>query len=102
MSGDRVLLLELRERTSAAGNVYLSGWLGRASVVGFRDRESSEVVWQLYVSTPAPKGDQPTSGKAPATSSASSSPFMPRSRPPRRSGSRSLPPGEIDDDVFDL
>jgi alanyl-tRNA synthetase len=33
MNGDKVLLLELRERTSASGNRYLSGWLGKASVV---------------------------------------------------------------------
>ncbi len=38
--GDKVHLLDLTLRTSAAGNQYLSGWLGRAAVVGFRDREA--------------------------------------------------------------
>jgi hypothetical protein len=36
MSAARVHLLTLSERTSAKGNEYLSGWLGRASVVAFR------------------------------------------------------------------
>jgi len=62
MSGaEKVLLMELRERTSAAGNRYLSGWLGKASVVAFLDREADEPVWQVYLSTPAPRsaGSEP-------------------------------------------
>jgi hypothetical protein len=31
----RVLLLTLSQRTSAKGNSYLSGYLGKTSVVGF-------------------------------------------------------------------
>ena len=54
-AGDRVLLMELRERTSAAGNRYMSGWLGKASVVAFLDREADGPVWQVFVSTPTPR-----------------------------------------------
>lgn len=54
-NGSKVLLLELRERTSAGGNRYMSGWLGKASVVAFLDKESAEPTWQVYVSTPQPK-----------------------------------------------
>ena len=36
MNANRVLLMRLSERTSARGNAYLSGWLGKASVVAFR------------------------------------------------------------------
>jgi hypothetical protein len=32
----KVLLLTLSERTSAKGNRYMRGWLGRASVVAFQ------------------------------------------------------------------
>ena len=56
----RVLLMQLSERTSAKGNAYLSGWLGRASVVGFRgepDKFGNET-WDLFVSTPEPRGEQ--------------------------------------------
>ncbi|HVR91457.1 MAG TPA: hypothetical protein VHG29_10240 [Novosphingobium sp.] len=60
MSGEKVLLLELRERISANGNRYLSGWLGKASVVGFLDREADEPTWQVFVSTPTPR---PTSNE---------------------------------------
>jgi hypothetical protein len=35
MSGNRVLLTTLSARTSAKGRPYLSGWLGKASVVAF-------------------------------------------------------------------
>jgi hypothetical protein len=31
----KVLILELQERTSAAGNTYLAGWMGKARLVGF-------------------------------------------------------------------
>jgi hypothetical protein len=49
----KVLLCEL---TSARGNVYLSGWLGRAAVVDFvRTNEHGRRVWQVFVQKSAPK-----------------------------------------------
>lgn len=52
---EKTHLFDLRLRTSAAGNEYLSGWLGKAAVVGFRDREAEGEVWNIFVSTPAPR-----------------------------------------------
>lgn len=51
----KVHLLDLRERTSANGNRYLSGWLGKASVVAFLDRDAEEPTWNVYVSEPKPR-----------------------------------------------
>ena len=55
----KVLLTVLSERTSAAGNRYLSGWLGKARVVGFLDKDAtaSETIWNVFVQTPAPKSE---------------------------------------------
>ena len=56
----RVLLLTLSRRTSAKGNSYLSGYLGKTSVVGFPgepDKFGNET-WDLFVS-PAPSRQQP-------------------------------------------
>ena len=56
-TGPRVLLLTLSERTSAKGNAYLSGWLGKASVVAFRgeDDKHGNPTWDVFVSTPEPR-----------------------------------------------
>src|SRR4051794_14955072 len=51
----RVLLLELSERTSARGNPYMAGWLGKASVVAFRAEHADKhgnPVWQVFVTEP--------------------------------------------------
>ena len=50
----KVLLTTLTERTSAKGNVYLTGWLAKARIVGFRDDddEHGNPVWNLYLSEP--------------------------------------------------
>ena len=57
MNANRVLLMQLSERTSAKGNRYLAGWLGKAGVVVFRgepDKYGNET-WDLFVATPEPK-----------------------------------------------
>ena len=58
-AGPRVLLLTLSERTSAKGNAYLSGWLGKASVVAFRgeDDKHGNPTWDLFVSEPQPRAE---------------------------------------------
>lgn len=90
---DRVHLLDLRLRVSAAGNRYLSGWLGKAAVVGFLDREADGEVWQIFVSTPAPRSDSADDSRR----------TFPINRPARRaSGKRPIPPGELDDRIDDL
>jgi hypothetical protein len=57
MSQPRVLLLTLFERTSTKGRRYLSGWLGKASVVAFEGKadEQGRTVWEVFVSTPEPR-----------------------------------------------
>jgi hypothetical protein len=62
MSGPRVLLMKLAGRTSAKGNPYLSGWLGKARVVGFKAKEPDKYgneVWEVYAQ--APEDDQQSS-----------------------------------------
>lgn len=95
--GERVLLLELRERTSAAGNRYMSGWLGKASVVAFLDRDAEEPTWQVFVSTPAPRQtDTQPNG------SSDRSPFTPRTSRPSSRRRTDLQPDELDDRLDDL
>ncbi|CAH0496615.1 hypothetical protein [Novosphingobium sp. CECT 9465] len=88
MMDSKVHLFDLRERISASGNRYLSGWLGKASVVAFLDREAEEPTWQVYVSQPKQDG---ASRRAPRHARAE--------RPPRASR---LAPGELDDDISDI
>jgi hypothetical protein len=59
-----VLLMTLSQRTSGKGNTYLSGWLGKARLVGFRgeDDERGNPVWQIYAAAPAPGEDQAAGG----------------------------------------
>jgi hypothetical protein len=95
--GEKVLLMELRERTSAKGNRYLAGWLGKASVVAFLDRDATEPTWQVFVSAPEPR---PAGSDAPRASERS--PFTPRTSRNRHGGRSPVPVGELDDDIHDL
>jgi hypothetical protein len=57
-SEPKVLLLKLRQRVSAKGTTYLSGWMGSAKLVGFKDAELDEhgnEVWSVYAVTPQPR-----------------------------------------------
>src|SRR3954447_7700815 len=57
----RVLLMQLSERTSARGNRYFSGWLGKASVVVFQADEPDKYgnpQWSMYLSEPEAKPEQ--------------------------------------------
>jgi hypothetical protein len=59
-AGPRVLLLMLSERTSGRGNRYLSGWLGKASVVAFAGEpdKHGNPTWDLFVSESQPRDGQ--------------------------------------------
>ena len=68
MTGHRapkVLLTTLTERTSAKGNVYLAGWLGKARVVGFRGEEDEhgQPTWNLYLQEPEPRPQEDTQAR---------------------------------------
>jgi hypothetical protein len=56
---NRVLLLTLSERTSARGNRYMSGWLGKACVVGFPGEPDKfgNPTFDIYVSTSEPRAE---------------------------------------------
>lgn len=90
MQNEKVLLLELKERTSAAGNSYMSGWLGKASVVAFSKEENGGKIWSVYVQTPAPKPDeakrQPNNGNGRV----------------QRASSQRAPRQQLNDDISDL
>ena len=49
----------LSERTSGRGNRYLSGWLGKASVVAFAGEpdKHGNPTWDLFVSEPQPRAE---------------------------------------------
>lgn len=81
MKQDKVLLLELRERTSAKGNAYMSGWLGKAAVVAFSEDREGETIWKVYVSTPNQSGREA------------------RAQPPRQ---RQYQRAGLDDDISDI
>src|SRR4051794_5132469 len=57
MNPNRVLLMQLSEHTSAKGRPYMTGWLGRASVVAFRgeDDKHGNPTWDLFVGEPPPR-----------------------------------------------
>lgn len=62
----RVLLATLSQRTSSKGRAYLSGYLGKAKVLGFEGDADKwgNPTWDLYVSEPEPRdGDSPTNGR---------------------------------------
>jgi len=63
MTGNRVLLMTLSCRTSAKGNSYLAGWLGKASVVAFAGEPDKfgNPTWNVFLSEPEPRPDQPRS-----------------------------------------
>jgi hypothetical protein len=86
VSAPRVLLATLSIRTSARGNTYLSGWLGKAQVVGFPGEADKygNATWDLFVSEPALRGDPPAGASS-----------RPVSRPRPR-------PGDSDGDFDDV
>jgi hypothetical protein len=53
----RVLLTTLSARTSAKGRAYLSGWLGKASVVAFAGEpdKHGDRTWDVFLCEPGPR-----------------------------------------------
>ena len=83
MTGSCVLLTTLSVRTSAKGNAYLAGWLGKASVVAFPGEADKfgNPTWDPFLSQPAahdgsstPRQSPPARGDASGRLSAPSSP----------------------------
>ena len=57
MTGPRVLLMSLSVRTSAKGREYLSGYLGKARIVGFEGEPDKygNPTWNIFVAEPEPR-----------------------------------------------
>ena len=91
-AGPRVLLLALSERTSGRGNRYMSGWLGKASVVAFAGEpdKHGNPTWDLFVSEPQPRAEQQQSKseagpeRRPRHSDSGDAPANPSARPAGR------------------
>jgi hypothetical protein len=52
MSGEsKILIANLWQRTSANGNEYLSGFLGKARIIGFRGEPTADgtPTWDIYI-----------------------------------------------------
>ena len=65
MSADqKILLVTLWERTSGKGNTYVSGFLGKARIIGFHGEPTAEgtPTWDIYV-TPGKEQEERGSGQ---------------------------------------
>ena len=99
----KVLLTTLTERTSAKGNLYLTGWLTKARVVGFRgdDDDQGHPVWNIYLSEPEPRPaaaasgqDRPARTPAPAGKLPTSTDALAPATPRHGGGYRSQAPAD--------
>jgi hypothetical protein len=87
----RVLLLELSERTSAKGNAYMSGWLGKASVVAFKAEHADKhgnPVWQVFVTEPQQREEQRQQPAPPSAGAVVAKPSALRPLPARPVGAQ--------------
>ena len=66
MTSARVLLTTLSVRTSAKGRPYLSGWLGKASVVAFEGEPDrfGNPTWNIFVAEPEPREGAPAAARS--------------------------------------
>jgi hypothetical protein len=100
MTGNRVLLMTLSCRTSAKGNSYLAGWLGKASVVAFAGEPDKfgNPTWDVFLAEPEPKRDsvQRPSASPPERDPAPAAPQAPSAAGarPEASGRRYQPEGK--------
>src|SRR4051812_1046538 len=83
----RVLLMQLSERTSAKGNRYFSGWLGKARVVVFQADEPDKYgnpQWSMFLSEPEAKPEQRQPPTAANQSASGPTPLSARELPADR------------------
>jgi hypothetical protein len=71
----KVLVMTLWQRTSERGNEYLSGFLGKARVIGFRGEPTADgtPTWDLYVQPGKEQDERGGSGQHESRSPTSSS-----------------------------
>jgi hypothetical protein len=80
----KVLVATLWQRRSERGNEYLSGFLGKARIVGFRGEPTADgtPTWDIYLQ-PGKEQDERAGGRA------QESPNSPRQSPDRSSDTQS-------------
>src|SRR3954447_2881201 len=90
--------MQLSERTSAKGNRYLAGWLGKASVVAFQAEEPDKFgnpVWDVFVAEPQPRAEQqqskPEARQARRPEAEQEREVRPRAEPSSRSAGTAAP-----------
>jgi hypothetical protein len=74
MTNPRALLAVLSQRTSTRGQSCLSGWLGKARVIGFEGDpdQHGNPTWRIFVAEPEPRDGPPgPTPKPPGRDSAS-------------------------------
>jgi hypothetical protein len=97
----KILLATLWERTSEKGNRYLSGFLGKARVIGFRGEPTADgtPTWDLYVQ-PGKEQEKAEAERKPASSRPA------RSEQPQRQQQRQQQPDPnrpfFDDSIDDV
>jgi hypothetical protein len=79
---DKVLLTTLWQRTSDNGNEYLSGFLGKARIIGFRGQPTADGIptWDIYLQF----GKEQEERKAASSARTASSSPRPRQQQQRR------------------
>jgi len=76
MNGEpKILLCSLWQRTSERGNEYLTGFLGKARVIGFRGEPTADgaPTWDIYLTPGNEQEDRGGSGQCESRSPTSSS-----------------------------
>ena len=107
MSADpkKVLLATLWQRTSGRGNEYLTGFLGKARIIGFKGEPTADgtLTWDLYVQPGKEQEERGGSGQREPRSPTSSSrtgveTWKPKTKAEKPAADRPF----LDDDISDL
>jgi hypothetical protein len=72
ISDGKVLVCSLWERTSAKGNTYLSGFLGKARIIGFRGEPTADgtLTWNIYLQ-PGKEQEEASTSRVPRSTAGS-------------------------------
>jgi hypothetical protein len=74
-AGQKVLIATLWQRTSGKGNEYLSGFLGKARIIGFKGEPTADgtPTWDIYVQPGKEQEERGSSGQRESRSPTSTS-----------------------------
>ena len=73
--GEKILLVTLWERISAKGNTYLTGFLGKARIIGFKGEPTADgtPTWDIFLEPGKEQEERGSSGQRESRSPTSSS-----------------------------